>query len=393
VSFVENHPIDKDRVIVYAAPEGDEVGVYTRGTARLANGEARVNLGPTFRHVTNPDIGLTVYVTPVGAWSDLFVASKGTEEIVVKSHGGDPNAAFDYIVYGLRIGFEETSIVQEKTTESYIPSMKDHRELYARKPELRSYNALERFKGMRAGTGEAETDFSKSEALKAAIHEYDPATDPPVCKLLGMEPCPEEMEQPAASAAERTSPQPQPAEPARETAPVSPRPAGAQSAGAGVGPGVGAGPAQTSALATATATAGRPRGFDASETEAPAGAFFVVSEPVEAGDLLVLDPVHAGQVRRASAPGDTSVIGIAAGPSQLAADGNSVVSPVGTFYGRVKADAQYGAIRPGDLLVTSATPGCAMKAPEVIAAGTVIGKALEPLETGTGVIRVLVMPR
>ncbi len=34
-----------------------------------------------------------------------------------------------------------------------------------------------------------------------------------------------------------------------------------------------------------------------------------------------------------------------------------------------------------------------MKAPEVIAAGTVIGKALEPLETGTGTIKLLVMPR
>lgn len=54
-SLVQRHgilcsesPLRKDKVIVYAAPEGDEVATHTRGTARLANGEARVSLGETF---------------------------------------------------------------------------------------------------------------------------------------------------------------------------------------------------------------------------------------------------------------------------------------------------------------------------------------------------------
>jgi len=51
-----------------------------------------------------------------------------------------------YHVHGLRIGFEESSIVKEKTIESYIPAMKDHRQLYDRRPELRSFNALEHFR-------------------------------------------------------------------------------------------------------------------------------------------------------------------------------------------------------------------------------------------------------
>lgn len=62
--------------------------------------------------------------------------------------------------------------------------------------------------------------------------------------------------------------------------------------------------------------------------------------------------------------------------------------------GRVptKVDAGYGSIRVGDLLTTSPTPGHAMRAddPEP---GTVIGKALEGLETGTGSILVLVTLR
>jgi len=58
----------------------------------------------------------------------------------------------------------------------------------------------------------------------------------------------------------------------------------------------------------------------------------------------------------------------------------------------VKADAGYGEIHAGDLLVSSATPGYAMRALEIVP-GTVLGKALEPLAAGTGAIRVLLMPR
>jgi hypothetical protein len=56
---------------------------------------------------------------------------------------------------------------------------------------------------------------------------------------------------------------------------------------------------------------------------------------------------------------------------------------------RIKADAKYGAIHRGDLLTTSATPGHAMLAadPKI---GTIVGKALESLESGTGEIKVMV---
>jgi len=57
-----------------------------------------------------------------------------------------------------------------------------------------------------------------------------------------------------------------------------------------------------------------------------------------------------------------------------------------------KVDASYGSVWPGDLLVTSPTPGHAMR-DEAPLPGTVLGKALEALEEGTGTIRVLVMLR
>jgi hypothetical protein len=56
-----------------------------------------------------------------------------------------------------------------------------------------------------------------------------------------------------------------------------------------------------------------------------------------------------------------------------------------------KASTENGAIAPGDLLVTSATPGYVMKGTDRDRMlGAVIGKSLEPLSSGTGKIQVLI---
>jgi hypothetical protein len=57
-----------------------------------------------------------------------------------------------------------------------------------------------------------------------------------------------------------------------------------------------------------------------------------------------------------------------------------------------KVDAGYGSIRPGDLLTTSPTPGHAMRTDAPVP-GAILGKALEPLDVGTGTVRILVMLR
>jgi hypothetical protein len=57
-----------------------------------------------------------------------------------------------------------------------------------------------------------------------------------------------------------------------------------------------------------------------------------------------------------------------------------------------KVDATYGSIRQGDALTSSPTPGHAMFA-AAPRSGAILGKALEPLESGTGTIRVLVLLR
>jgi hypothetical protein len=182
-NFVQNHPEDDSRVISYSCLEGDEVGTYTRGRARLVNGLARVPLGDTFKWVTNPDLGLTGHLTPRGEPVPLAIVSLTPEELVVRGPAdGPPDLAFDYIVHGLRVGFEEVSIVQEKRQEAYIPSMTEHRELQRAQPDLRKYTAMTRFKAMESdlqGVHPEGLDLRRSAALRDAIHEHDPSVDGP----------------------------------------------------------------------------------------------------------------------------------------------------------------------------------------------------------------------
>jgi hypothetical protein len=116
---------------------------------------------------------------------------------------------------------------------------------------------------------------------------------------------------------------------------------------------------------------------------------------LEPGDVLVIGP--DGRLIRSTKPYQTSVVGVySTRPSFLGGAGDDA-DPTGKIplaimgVVPVKASAENGPIRPGDLLVASATPGHAMKAGPNPPQGTVIGKALEGLEEGTGVIQMLVV--
>jgi len=362
VSFVQNHPTDPTKTIVYAAPEGDEIAVYTRGSARLVNGEARVTLGETFKWVTNPDLGLTAQLTPRGEPVALAVASVSPRELVVRGPGGS-NAEFDYLVYGLRIGFEDRVVVQTKHEEAYIPSHRVEEDAYAKAPELRSYSALSRYSRMRQElTGRADApDLTASKALENAIHVFDPATDAHGPHQNGKEPTP--------------------------TASASPPDAGAASTSA---------PAGVIAAMPRTAPADRPE-LPRKPVSEPAAslrntALVEVTETVEAGDVLANDPLRPGVLRRASTAADPGIVGIVAGEAGATWSEWAPLALAGAVM-TCKVDAAYGAILPNDLLVASPTSGHAMRAGDNPGQGTVVGKALEPLESGHGIIRVLVMSR
>jgi hypothetical protein len=71
------------------------------------------------------------------------------------------------------------------------------------------------------------------------------------------------------------------------------------------------------------------------------------------------------------------------------ADTDMPIAIAGRVY--VKAEAISAPIHPGDLLTTSDIPGTAMKATDrSLSAGAVIGKAMTSLDSGTGLVLVLI---
>ncbi len=98
---------------------------------------------------------------------------------------------------------------------------------------------------------------------------------------------------------------------------------------------------------------------------------------------------------------DVTVVGVystdpgfiaGAGDSDEYEEGKAPIAMMGLV--QVKASAENGPIQIGDLLVSAGTPGHAMRCEGVEACfGRTLGKALKPLESGTGLIQTLVMLR
>jgi len=116
------------------------------------------------------------------------------------------------------------------------------------------------------------------------------------------------------------------------------------------------------------------------------------------GTVLVIDPRESGRVTTSAQPYDTRVVGVVSpSPGLLLGEpgeGKAKIAHSGRV--KVKVDARYGAIAVGDLLVSSPTPGYAMRSEPLTVGGvamhrpgTLIGKALEALPEGEGEILVL----
>lgn len=128
-----------------------------------------------------------------------------------------------------------------------------------------------------------------------------------------------------------------------------------------------------------------------------------LDDDLEQGDVVVIDRENGLRVTRSTKPGDTAVYGIVSSFEQAAiviggvggpevVKGEKDVAPI-ALIGRVivKASDENGPITIGDLLTTSATRGHVMRCDDRTKyAGAIIGKALEPLNSGKGVITVLV---
>ena len=117
---------------------------------------------------------------------------------------------------------------------------------------------------------------------------------------------------------------------------------------------------------------------------------------ISPGDILAVSAQGGGRLSRSSGAYMRSVIGIVSGNPTLVVDNTGAsrkAYPV-ALAGKVlcKVDARNRPIRPGDLIVTSETPGCGMagEMDSLAKIGTVIGKALDGLSDGLGAIPVFV---
>jgi hypothetical protein len=122
------------------------------------------------------------------------------------------------------------------------------------------------------------------------------------------------------------------------------------------------------------------------------------TQKLAAGTVVILDPERRNHVLASTTSYDTAVAGVISEKPGLAlgeaGEGKALVATTGRV--KVKVDATRAPIKIGDLLVTSETPGVAMRSQPIDLGGvpihrpgTIIGKALEPLEKGTGEILVL----
>jgi hypothetical protein len=117
------------------------------------------------------------------------------------------------------------------------------------------------------------------------------------------------------------------------------------------------------------------------------------AKELEPGDVLAIGP--DGNLIRSTEPYQPSVAGVYSTdpgftfghPLEGEIPGTIPLAITGVV--PVKVSAENGPIRPGDLLVASATPGYAMRADPNPPQGTVIGKALEKWDADTGVIKML----
>jgi hypothetical protein len=131
-----------------------------------------------------------------------------------------------------------------------------------------------------------------------------------------------------------------------------------------------------------------------------------IAEPFEMSDgeipkgsLVIIDEENPGKLKLAAEEYDTRAAGIVSGANGVNSgislhqegvmDAGQNVALSGRVY--ALADAAYGAIKPGDLLTSSGTPGHVRRvADHSRAQGAIVGKAMSGLKEGRGMVLVLV---
>lgn len=107
-NFVVDHPERPGHRIVYSSLEGPEVGIYTRGVARLEEGRAHIELPEHFAALAVPGT-VTVQLTPASVDSRGVAAVRsGTRTVeIAELGGGEGSYEVHYLVQAERSGFDD----------------------------------------------------------------------------------------------------------------------------------------------------------------------------------------------------------------------------------------------------------------------------------------------
>jgi hypothetical protein len=137
-SFVQPHPTEPTKELVYAFFEGPEHAIFLRGTTKLMGGKAVIETPEYFRVVAG-DEGITVQFTP--RYVDTFglAAVEVTKEkiLVQELKSGTNTYEFDYFITAKRAGFERHEPIQpNKHFKADNVTREEFEQRYAKKDDM-----------------------------------------------------------------------------------------------------------------------------------------------------------------------------------------------------------------------------------------------------------------
>ena len=101
--FVEPHPEDPTKVILFSSLEGPEVGTYVRARGKCVQGEARIPIPENFAMVTDEN-NLSVQATAIGRLASFAVTKLDLSEVVLEC---SRNVEVFVTINGIRRAFKD----------------------------------------------------------------------------------------------------------------------------------------------------------------------------------------------------------------------------------------------------------------------------------------------
>lgn len=123
-TFIIDHPIHDDKLLVHACLEGPEVGVYYRGIGEISNNkETLIYLPDYVKHIAKK---FTIFISPMlenidDELVEIFSSDIIDSEKFFVYEKNNKNCKFSWMVYGEREPLETEVYKNEKTLESVGP--------------------------------------------------------------------------------------------------------------------------------------------------------------------------------------------------------------------------------------------------------------------------------